>query len=39
MVRSVDTLVVHHRQLRLQISNPDGTLLRSYQRPLFKATT
>ena len=35
MLRSADTLVVHDRQSRLQIYQPDGTLLRSYARPLF----
>ena len=35
MMRSADTLVVHDRQSRLQVYTPDGTLLRSYARPLF----
>lgn len=35
MLRSADTLVVHDRQSRLQIYLADGTLLRSYPRPIF----
>jgi hypothetical protein len=35
MLRSADTLVVHDRTSRLQIYNGDGTLLRSWPRPLF----
>ena len=36
MIRSADTLVVHDRQSRLQIYLADGTLLRSYPRPIFQ---
>ncbi len=35
MLRSADSLVVHDRTSRLQVYNADGTLLRSYPRPLF----
>jgi hypothetical protein len=35
MLRSADTLVVHDRTSRLQIYRPDGTLLRSWGRPIF----
>jgi hypothetical protein len=39
MLRSADTLVVHDRQSRLQSFGPDGTLLRSYARPIFPGRT
>lgn len=35
MLRSADSLVVHDRSSRLQVYGADGTLLRSYPRPLF----
>lgn len=35
MLRSQDTLVVHDRQSRLQIYTADGTLLRTWPRPVF----
>ncbi len=35
MLRSQDTLVVHDRQSRLQIYTGEGTLLRTWPRPVF----